>query len=32
MANDDETAEFLCRVQDEIVGEARRHLERRVAE
>lgn len=32
LAHDDELADFLCRVQDEIVGEAKRHLTRRVAE
>jgi hypothetical protein len=32
LAHDDETADFLRRVQDEIVGEAKRHSERRVAE
>ena len=32
LANDNELADFLCWVQDEIVGEAKRHLERRVAE
>jgi hypothetical protein len=31
-AQDDELADFLCRVQDEIVGEAKRLLVRRVAE
>jgi len=32
LAQDDELADFLCRVQDEIVGEAKRLLVRRVAE
>ena len=32
LAQDDELAEFLCRVQEEIVGEAERLLQRRVAE
>jgi hypothetical protein len=32
LAQDDELADFLCRVQEEIVGEAKRHLQRRVAE
>ena len=32
LAQDDELADFLCRVQDEIVGEARKHLKRRAAE
>lgn len=32
LAQDDELADFLCRVQDEIVGEAREHLQRRAAE
>jgi hypothetical protein len=32
LAQDDELADFLCRVQDEIVGEAYSLLARRVAE
>ena len=32
LAHDDELADFLCGVQDEIVGEARRLLAQRVAE
>ena len=32
LAQDDELADFLCRVQDEIVGEAERLLAQRVAE
>ena len=32
LAQDDELADFLCGVQDEIVGEARRLLAQRVAE
>ena len=32
LAQDDELADFLCRVQDEIVGEAGRLLAERVAE
>ena len=32
LAQDDELADFLCQVQDEIVGEAERLLRRRVAE
>ena len=32
LAQDDELADFLCRVQDEIVGEAKGHLTRRAAE
>lgn len=32
LAQDDELADFLCRVQDEIVGEANSLLARRVAE
>jgi hypothetical protein len=32
LAQYDELADFLCMVQDQIVGEAKRHLERRVAE
>jgi hypothetical protein len=32
LAQDDELADFLCGVQDEIVGEAKRLLNRRVAE
>jgi len=32
LAQDDELADFLCRVQEEIVGEAKRLLVRRVAE
>ena len=32
LSHDNELADFLCRVQEEIVGEAKRHLERRVAE
>jgi hypothetical protein len=32
LAQDDELADFLCRVQGEVVGEAKRLLERRVAE
>jgi hypothetical protein len=32
LAQDDELADFLCRVQEEIVGEAKRLLKRRVAE
>jgi hypothetical protein len=32
LAQDDELADFLCGVQDEIVGEAERLLQRRVAE
>ena len=32
LAQDDELADFLCMVQDQKIGEAKRHLERRVAE
>jgi hypothetical protein len=32
LAHDNELADFLCRVQEEIVGEAKRLLQRRVAE
>ena len=32
LAHDDELADFLCRAQDEIVGEARRLLAQRAAE
>ena len=32
LAQDDELADFLCQVQNEIVGEAERLLRRRVAE
>jgi hypothetical protein len=32
LAQDDELADFLCGVQDDIVGEARRLLAERVAE
>ena len=32
LAHDNELADFLCRVQQEIVGEAKRLLQRRVAE
>ena len=32
LAQDDELADFLCGVQDEIVGEARRLLAQRAAE
>jgi hypothetical protein len=32
LAQDDELADFLCGVQEEIVGEAERLLQRRVAE
>ena len=32
LAHDDELADFLCGVQDEIVGEARRLLAQRAAE
>ena len=32
LAADDELADFLCRVQEEIVGEAERLLDERVAE
>jgi hypothetical protein len=32
LAQDDELADFLCRVQEEIVGEAGRLLDQRVAE
>ena len=32
LAHDNELADFLCRVQDEIVGEAKGLLWRRVAE
>jgi hypothetical protein len=32
LAQDDELADFLCRVQDEIVGKAERPLAQRVAE
>jgi len=32
LAQDDELADFLCRVQGEMVGEARRLLDQRVAE
>jgi hypothetical protein len=32
LAHDDELADFLCGVQDEIVGEAERLLKERVAE
>jgi hypothetical protein len=32
VAQDDELADFLCGVQEEIVGEAERLLRRRVAE
>jgi hypothetical protein len=32
LAQDDELAEFLCREQGEIVGEAQRFLKERVAE
>ena len=32
LAQDDELADFLCRVQGKIVGEAERLLDRRVAE
>lgn len=31
-AQDEELAEFLCKVQEEVVGEARRLLAQRVAE
>ena len=32
LAHDNELADFLCRVQEEIVGEAKRLLQRRMAE
>jgi hypothetical protein len=32
LSDDNELADFLCRVQEEIVGEAKRLLQRRVAE
>jgi hypothetical protein len=32
LAYDNELVDFLCGVQDEIVGEDERHLERRMAE
>jgi hypothetical protein len=32
LAQDDELADFLCRAQDDIVGEAKRLLAQRVAE
>jgi hypothetical protein len=32
LAQDDELADFLCGVQDEVLGEARRLLAERVAE
>ena len=32
LAHDDELADFLCEVQDELVGEARRLLAQRAAE
>jgi hypothetical protein len=32
LARDDELADFLCRAERDIVGEARRLLERRAAE
>ena len=31
LAHDNETADFLCRVQEEIVGEAKRLLQRRLS-
>jgi hypothetical protein len=32
LSHDNELADFLCRVQEEIVGEAKRLLQRRMAE